>query len=287
MIQASVVRHGAGKKRCARIVTNMPEAMNDTIVYETSAWSEMTREQHRTPPDAPIQENATINEQISHAWNVFYSSLYIITLLQRTVDWFLGRLFCFSSTTFHAAINVAAAEYFNTRELQELHREVLEIVQLRPTRTVTFENAADLEEEDLPSQRGTLHARLASPNSRHNNTASQFWEKKSKTALQNACTNHGVAHPDFAARSTTNKVLAGCLARHFQRLAEERERSMGTRVVAEDDSENNERATKALLCRMVPYWFTKPFKSKAGGAIDQGSANEGIWCEEAGRGRAS
>ena len=273
-IQASVLRHGAGKKRGARIITNMPEAMTNTVVYETGASSEMRREEHETPPETPIQENANINEQISHAWKVFHSSVYIITLAQRTVEWFLGRLFRFSSTTFHAAINVAAAEYYNTRELQELHSDVLHIVKLKPTRTVTFANAADLEEEDLPSQRGALHARLASPNSMHANTTSQFWAKKSKTELKNACNNHGVAHPDFNERSTTGKVLADCLAAHFRQLAEKREREMGTRVVADDDSGNNEKATKALLCRMVPYWFTKPFQSKAGGAIDQGSANE-------------
>ena len=59
-IQASVLRHSAGKKRAARIVTNLPEAMTDAIVYETSASSVLRRREHASPPDAPIQENATL-----------------------------------------------------------------------------------------------------------------------------------------------------------------------------------------------------------------------------------
>ena len=141
-IQASVLRHGGGKKRAARIVTNMDEAMSNAIVYETSATSVFKRREHSSPPDEPLQENANIEEEISHAWKVFDSSIHVISLTQKTVEWYLGRLFCFSSTTFHAAINVAAAEYFNTRDLQDLHRNILDIVQLKPTGTVTFENAA-------------------------------------------------------------------------------------------------------------------------------------------------
>ena len=273
-IQASVLRHGAGKKRGARIATNLPEAMTDAIVYETSASSELKRKEHAAPPDAPLQPGATINDEISHAWQEFHSSLFAISSSQRTVDWFLGRLYRFTSTTFHTAINVNAADYFNTPELKQLHQDILEIVQLNPRQTITFENAADLEEEDLPSQRNSLYAELPTSNRRHKNTSIEFWKKKRKGELQIACTNHGVDHPDFALTSTTVNVLARCLAEHFQRKAAEREAQTGTRVVADDDEENNRKAAIALLCRMVPYWFTKPLKSKAGGAIDQGSANE-------------
>eukprot|EP00986_Skeletonema_menzelii_P000633 scaffold176_cov69-Skeletonema_menzelii.AAC.1 len=274
-MQASVLRHGAGKKRGAKIVTNMPEAMTGAIVYETSASSELKRQEHASPPEAPLCVDATNDEEITYAWQVFLSSLYIISLLQRTVDWFLGRLFCFTSTTFHAAINVIAADYYNTPELQQLHRDILQIVQLTPTRTVTFENAADLEEEDLPSQRGS-HARFASSNAMHQNTTVQFWKNKPRDALKKACDENGVEYPDFTLRSTTRNVLAGCLAQHFQQLAAQRVAETGTRVVADDDAESNKKATVALLCRMVPYWFPKPFKSNAGGAIDQGSANESL-----------
>eukprot|EP00986_Skeletonema_menzelii_P016560 scaffold15054_cov74-Skeletonema_menzelii.AAC.1 len=57
-LQASVLRHGGGKKRGARIVTNLPQAMTGAIVYETSASSALTRQEHASSPDAPVQDDA-------------------------------------------------------------------------------------------------------------------------------------------------------------------------------------------------------------------------------------
>ncbi|KAL7459526.1 hypothetical protein ACHAWC_011246 [Mediolabrus comicus] len=273
-IQASVGRHGGGRMRGGRILTSLPEAMSNAIVYETSSWSEMSRQAHKSPPP-PLQEDATIDQVIAHAWKTFHASVYVISSSQRTADWFLGRLFRFTSTTFHIAVNVAAAEWYNTRELQELHLEILRIVQLRPQCTVTYDNVLDVVEEDLPSQRGNLHARVMSSHTTHKNTTPEFWLKnRTRPELRNACIEHGVDYPSYEERTTTRPVLADCLARHFQTLAVQREQSMGRRDIPDDDMESNKTAAVTLNRRMMPYWFPKPLQKSAGGAIDQGSANE-------------
>ena len=45
--------------------------------------------------------------------------------------------------------------------------------------------------------------------------------------------------------------------------------------VADDDSAANKAAQISLLQRVVPYWFMRPFRSRDGGAVDQGVQNEG------------
>ena len=44
--------------------------------------------------------------------------------------------------------------------------------------------------------------------------------------------------------------------------------------VPDDDVQSNRTAQVSFLQRMVPQWFMTPFASTAGGAIEQGVANE-------------
>ena len=61
---------------------------------------------------------------------------------------------CFSSTLFHDAVNVKLAVYLNIVRLRQLHTECLEALRLSPKKSVTLQNAATLEDDNLPSQRG-------------------------------------------------------------------------------------------------------------------------------------
>ena len=81
------------------------------------------------------------------------SSVIALTTHQRTVDWFLARYFRITSTTFHVAVNVKAAIYINTYELHALHDRVIHILRLNPRKTITGQNAGELEDKDLPTQR--------------------------------------------------------------------------------------------------------------------------------------
>ena len=80
---AVVMKHGGGKIRVARGVTNLVECRQDTWAYETNG--DMRRKPHATAPP-PLHQNANINQQIDHAWKVWMSGIIILTLLQRTAD---------------------------------------------------------------------------------------------------------------------------------------------------------------------------------------------------------
>ena len=148
---ATVMRHGAGKIRAARAATNLVECKQDTWAYETNCV--MTRQPHGVAPDSPLGANASIKLQVEQAWAVFSSKVIFLTLSQRTSDWFLARYFRFTSTTLHVAVNVKAAVYVNTNELRALHARIIGILRLKPRKTITVLNAADLEDEDLTTQR--------------------------------------------------------------------------------------------------------------------------------------
>ena len=99
-----------------------------------------------------------MDQRVEHLWTVFLANIIVLTLEQRTVDWFLARMFCFLSTAFHILINVKAAVYLNTSELRSLHSSILQILRLRPITTVTVQNASDLEDPDLGSPHGRARA---------------------------------------------------------------------------------------------------------------------------------
>jgi len=143
-IVASVMRNGGGRTRVARIATNMPEAKRDGWVAEIE--QQVIRIPHQELP-SPLQHNSSPAQIAAHFKHTVLSALILITLAQNTPDWFIGRLFRFSSTSFHAVLSVKEAAYLNSSEIRDLHAECLQIVQLSPKSRVTVENAAYDKEE--------------------------------------------------------------------------------------------------------------------------------------------
>jgi hypothetical protein len=79
-----------------------------------------------------------------------------MTRKQRTTDWFLGRMFRFSSTTFHVPINLVKAVYIDEQHMKECHQLCKDIVQLDPRNSITINNTMSLEDDDVPHQRSDL-----------------------------------------------------------------------------------------------------------------------------------
>ena len=105
--------------------------------------------------------------------------MYLKTRKQGTQDCFGGCTSQFTSAGLHTAVNISSAEYINTTQLRELHDAAKNIIQIQNTKNVTYDNAIELEEEDLPSQRSGLHAALANERSsqraRHRNCTAEYW----------------------------------------------------------------------------------------------------------------
>ena len=148
-VQVNVMRNGVGTIRAARIATNDPKFKQDGWVAEVNRV--MKRTPHQSHPGDP-RHNLSLQQQIDYAWEVFLAGVILLTLEQRTPDWFLARLFCFTSTTLHVLLNVKYAVYLRTARLRELHEECVKICRLHPRTSVTAENAATVEDTDLPSQ---------------------------------------------------------------------------------------------------------------------------------------
>ena len=272
-IQASVMRHGANRVRGSRIATNMVNAKQNIWVYETSR--RMTRLPIQLPP-RPLGENASRKIQIEHAWEKFLADVIVLTLLQRTVDWFLARLYCFSSTSFHASVNVKAAAYINTESMRTLHARCLQILRLHPRNTITVQNAVYLEDEDLPIQRGHLGRvegtgeEQAQPSDEKCTTNYWLRGNKSLAVLKKLCDDNNVEYNETMQR----KHLAEALAKKYQSDSDAQYAALLDTDVPDDDVAMNKLAQVCLLQRMLPRWFMKPFASQAGGAIEQGTENE-------------
>merc|ERR1711862_1055776 len=147
----------------------------------------------------------------------------IMTLFQRTQCWFLSRLFVFSSTSAHAVWNVKAAEYFNNPRLNDLHRQVKQILRLDPQKSVTLDNVMLHEDEHLPSQLTGLHARLKS-NQVHNNCSADWWKKRghNREWYITKLDNLEIVHPPRTQRTFQVRHACELLARHFQQEAARR-----------------------------------------------------------------
>ena len=135
----------------ARAVTNIVECRQNTWAYENDRL--MSRVPQEAHPPPPLPDSASVREQVAHSWKVCLSSVIVLTLLQRTADWFLARYFRFTSTDLHVVVNVNAAVYLNTTPLRELHNRIIGILRLKLRKTITIQNPAESEDEDLPDQR--------------------------------------------------------------------------------------------------------------------------------------
>lgn len=245
VVQATVMRHGGGKTRAARIATSIPEAMNaNAYVYETNSMAIDRRPHETTPP--PLPEDANRRQEIKHSWSRFRSNVYVMSRKQGSQDWRSARQWRFTSTSFHTVVNVREAEYINTTILRELHSEIKSIVQLEPKTSVTYDNAIDLEDDDLPTQRSGLHAQLvsnrASQKARHSNCTPEYWLRQcsNRKEMVDKCDEYGIDdHP--TASEGSRKEFAELLARNFQQLAADRENDVPSQDVSDDNEELNKR----------------------------------------------
>ena len=238
-IQASVMRHGKGKNRVARIATTIPECMGDTIVYETTVSKKRDRIPHTQAPPA-LPDGVSSKAVITHAWQCFESTLYSKSRTQRSDDWRVARIGTFSSTTFHVAVNVLSAPYFNTDQLQALHKEVLAIAQLYPRNEITQENAVDLEDGCLPNQRSSNYAGQSPARpGRHVNTSMQYWNN-SRFKLQDLkekCHELGINLP---ALRITKKLCSEYLVAHYTTVSTSND---NTSTTAQSTNETNVNTT--------------------------------------------
>ena len=85
-------------------------------VFETTSGSrgdgQVSRKEHFKPGVHVITSRKS--EEINKAWEKFFSTIYQMTKMQRTQDWFLSRMFRFTSTTFHSIINIRKAIFIDT-----------------------------------------------------------------------------------------------------------------------------------------------------------------------------
>ena len=167
-----------GKSRGTRVATNALRFMQNSRVYETESVCV-----DRLPCHI-ISESEL--DSVKQQWDVFLSSVYVMTQKQHTKDWFLSCMFQFTSTTFHVLINVVYALYLDTEDIKELHAKCKAIICLAPRNRVTLANAVSLIDDDVPNQRNdliigrepekTYMPRVAN----HNNCTKEFWMRKCK-----------------------------------------------------------------------------------------------------------
>jgi len=228
----------------------------------------------QTPSD--LAENTNLAAQIVHVKKVSISNVTVVTMKQRTSDWFVGRQWRMTSTSKHSPINVKGAVYLNTTKLRSLHSRELRIMQLHPRNTITTVNTVDLEDKDIPSQRshqvrieGVVDQNIVTSDAR---CISKFWlcgNSNTLAQLRIKCNENGVAFEEKFQR----KYLADALSAKFQMDANKRDDALLTVEVPNNDVEANLFAQVAFLQRMVPIWSMRPFTSKCG-AIEHGNVHE-------------
>ena len=157
-----VVRHGAGRLRCVRLGTNVPLLMQKNFwVFETTSGIKgdgiVKRKEHFR--DGVHMVASTRCEESNAAWKKLFGGIYEMTRKQRTQDWFLCRMFRFTSTTFHCVINIRSSIFIDDIPFQILHVRCKNIVQLSPSCDITLNNALTYEYVDLSETRSanSLH----------------------------------------------------------------------------------------------------------------------------------
>ena len=105
--------------RAAILATNLPLLLNgNTWVYKTTSGTfgngNVKRQMHY---NTTLEDSDSDEDCVKLSWNKFRGSIYSMPRKQRTQDWFLLCLFRFTSTSFHACINVRNADYINSVSL--------------------------------------------------------------------------------------------------------------------------------------------------------------------------
>jgi hypothetical protein len=166
-VTALMMRHGMGKERVARLITNEPMFSSSTWVYETSTGRTsaspggVQRLPHTSAPNITPEARLELSVKglATLARKELESRVFLMTREQRTQDWFLARLFRCSSTNTHASMNCTDAVYFTTPKMRALHKAVKKTAQLKPRIKIDFENARhvvpeDVQEDDEEAQNG-------------------------------------------------------------------------------------------------------------------------------------
>ena len=151
-------------------------------------------------------------------------------------------------------------------------------MRLNPRKRITVQNAIDLDDEDLPTQR-SQQVRREGEGERgtvigDEKCTIEYWMRGSNSSkiLQDLCDEHEM--PYSKAPPTIRRVMATRLAEKFQLLWHDKMAELLGADVPDNDFAANKLARIAFLQRMVPHWFMRPFASKAGGAIEEGVQNE-------------
>ena len=93
-----------------------------------------------------VEEDVSVLDKL---WNSFLQNIVVLTEKQRTTDWFLMRMFRFTSTTLHVIINVnECSKYLHKYDVKLAHKEFLSSLQLSPNKRVTVGNSLILNDED-------------------------------------------------------------------------------------------------------------------------------------------
>jgi hypothetical protein len=272
-LKAVTFRHGMGKMRSARVATNAPGFQDLEWVYEVTSGIDanspggVQRIPHEEVPSA-LTATADDKAKTKHAFSTLLSTVWQVTREQHSADWFLARLFCFTSTSLHAAINCKSAVYFNTEEARNLHRDCLSIAQLKPRKSITVENVADdSEENEHGAPRKKPGGNKSLPSYWKNNfNAAQLKEEALKQKL--------TLPPGYVTKAMLADLLAN--AAGTENCSDHDEMSDEEDEDLEDQQEEVDkgRATIRFLQRMMPRWFIAPFQAAEGSATKTGSANE-------------
>jgi hypothetical protein len=215
---ATVLRHGMGKKRCARVVTNAPEFQMNTWVYEVKYGliSNDPVEVHRLPhmcAPEPVPESSTCLQKSKHEFAVMESSIFKITREQRTPDWFLGRTFRCTSTSAHHVVNCSSAPYFTSEELVELHQRAKNTAQLNPNVAVVPLPLGSTDSTCVTKPSGAV---IQASAVRGDKTRYQYWMNgKNRAEIQEILAEHMLAD---TAKQSTRKSMAETLADFYKKL---------------------------------------------------------------------
>ena len=250
IIKVTILRHGIGKVRAARIGTNIPELLGlSKWVYETKNSNDRIINPTLSPLLQEVNMSSlSLSEKVSHAWDLFYCSVTQVTAKQRTTDWFLARMFSFTSTSLYKVISENATRSYITEDIVSDFLATQQVMSLN----VQDESANSLSQQEATSRRG-------------DRTSITYWiNNKSKPQLMQLLNEKGID----CTEQMNKRQLAELLVAHINENANT---SSNTDPL---DSINQTTAQIQFLRHMTPIWFMRPFHVICGGHIEQGSENE-------------
>ena len=264
----SVLRNGIGKIRSARIATNVPMLMENSWVYELSSGDLGTIDIKRNKYETILNPTSSSKIEENNAWEIFLDEILVMTQKQRTVDWFLMRMFRFTSTTLHVILNVRKAIYLDELPIQLIHTACKNIAMITPSKDINLDNSlteSDADVGDLRKQAVTSAS--SDTNCKDDMSNPAYYRRgnsKTKQALQQLCQEMGVAFTE----KNTKKELSEALAQNYII-------KMRDQPIIENETTAMQRK-QAFMNRMIKHWFMHPFTSSNDSAINLGKENESI-----------